>query len=242
MSKKSAGRMINTDIAESKGAAKLSPKALALFCLLIPHFNAHGKMPAGGGYIKDLVCPLVKWLTTRIIPRLLTDISMSTSVKYFCNDKGIHYLHNLNWKAHQKLQKNRLGIDRLPDYQDYSQSTRRVVSHEVEVEVEVEVKGKVKGKGKSARVSENCLTEMEIKYPQYDIPANLEQFYDYCKANRANKPYSDHDAAFRNRLGNTIPKIMKGGALKKLSSGAQTVAKRLQRHLENEKLLEAGSD
>ena len=224
--------MINTGIADSKGVAKLSPKALALFCLLIPHFNPHGKMRAGAGTIKELACPYIKWLTPRTIPGLLTEISKSTSVKYFSDETGRLFLHSLKFTAkHQKLNKSRMGKDYLPDYQPNSRSSHGLILSEGEGELEGEREEEVK-KEKSARVSEKCIQAMTEKYPQYDIPANLEQFYDYCKSSpeRAKKPYEDHDAAFRQRLRNDLPKIMKAGVSQKRSSGEQTALDRLNRH------------
>ena len=113
---KAEGRMIRTDISTSEKIAKLSPKALALFCMLIPHFNAHGKMPAGAGHIKDIVCPLIDWLPEKAIPALLKEISRHTSVKYFKDEKGLPYLHSLSWTEHQELRAERMGPDRLPNY------------------------------------------------------------------------------------------------------------------------------
>lgn len=133
--------MINTCIADSRGVAKLSPKALALFCLMIPHINPHGKMQAGAGTIKDLVCPHIKWLTVKTIPGLLTEISESTSVKYFHDETGRYFLHSLKFTVkHQKLRKDRMGKDHLPDYPGYSSTSPGVVRSEVEVEVEREDK------------------------------------------------------------------------------------------------------
>lgn len=147
MGVKSAGRMINTTIADSRGVAKLSPKALALFCLLIPHFNPHGKMHAGAGTIKELVCPHVDWLTPRTIPRLLTEISRSTSVKYFHDETGRPFLHSLNFTdKHQKLNKTRMGKDHFPDYPGDSPTSHGVVRSEGEGEGEGEEEREEPGK------------------------------------------------------------------------------------------------
>jgi len=114
--RQSRGRMINVDISDSHGFASLKPEAAVLFCMLIPHFNAHGKMSAGTGTIKETVCPRVSYLTTKNIPTLLAEISSKTSVKYFEYD-GRCYLHSLKFlNEHQTLRTDRLGPDLLPDY------------------------------------------------------------------------------------------------------------------------------
>lgn len=123
MARKSAGRMINVDIALSVKVGSLSPESLALFCLLIPHFNAHGKMLANPHLIKGLVCPLVEWLTPEKVVGCLGEISEKTNVKFWRDEKGIYYLHSLNWSDHQSLKNDRLGPDHLPNYQDYSGTT-----------------------------------------------------------------------------------------------------------------------
>ena len=110
------GRMIRKRISESRGFAGLSPKAAALFGMMIPHFNAHGKMNGGPGYVKDEVCPLVKYLTIRTIQRLLREISKKTNVKWF-KSNGRWWLHSLNFNSkHQNLKKDRMGEDDLPSY------------------------------------------------------------------------------------------------------------------------------
>lgn len=156
---KPAGRMINQDIALSAKVASLSPEALALFCLLIPHFTAHGKMIANPHSIKGNVCPLIEWLTVEMIEACLVEISQKTNVRWWKDQKGLCWLHSLTWKEHQNLREDRLGEDRLPDYPgldpqsvqqaegvagalpDNSRSNPGAVPPEVEVEVEGEVEG-----------------------------------------------------------------------------------------------------
>jgi hypothetical protein len=137
------GRMINTDISRSKKIASLSPKAMSLFCLLIPHFNAHGKMLANVHLIKGLICPYIEWLTVDEIEPLLMEISDKTNVKYWTDDSG-EYLQSLNWIEHQQLRSDRLGKDFLPDYPeelpDYSRTTPGLLPPEVEVEVKEKVR------------------------------------------------------------------------------------------------------
>jgi hypothetical protein len=57
MAPRAQGRMIKRDISNSNGFAQLSPNAAVLFTMLIPHFNAHGKLNGGPGFIKDEICP-----------------------------------------------------------------------------------------------------------------------------------------------------------------------------------------
>jgi hypothetical protein len=116
MGRSASGRMINQDIALSSKVASLSPEALALFCLLIPHYNPHGKMLANPYSIKGSVCPLVEWLTVEKVEKCLVEISEKTNVKWWCDDRGLFYLHSLTWKEHQNLREDRLGPDHLPDY------------------------------------------------------------------------------------------------------------------------------
>lgn len=116
MGRTAAGRMINQDISLSTRVASLSPEALALFCLMIPHFNSHGKMMANPHVIKGTVCPLIDWLTVERVEASLLEISTKTNVKWWRDERGLYYLHSLNWKDHQSLREDRLGPDHLPDY------------------------------------------------------------------------------------------------------------------------------
>lgn len=136
--KRPEGRMIRKDISNSDKIASLSPKSLALFGMLIPHFNAHGKMNGNLYFIKGEVVPKIKWFTLAVIKACLTEISEKTNVKWFQKD-GMWYLHSLNFEDHQDLREDRRGDDRLPDY---SRSIPGLVRPEVEVEVEVEVESK----------------------------------------------------------------------------------------------------
>lgn len=169
MGRSAAGRMINQDIALSAKVASLSPEALSLFCLLIPHFNAHGKMLANPHAIKGNVCPLIEWLTVERIGACLAEISEKTNVKWWRDEKGLHYLQSLNWSEHQELRADRLGADRLPDYSganpteaasqettpgalpDNSRSKPGKLRPEVEVEEEEE--GKKKPSSDALRLS-----------------------------------------------------------------------------------------
>lgn len=150
------GRMLRRDIANSSGFASLSPMAAVLFCMLIPHFNAHGKLNGGAGFIKDEICPKVPYLTYANIPGLLQEISDRTSVKYFEHDSRwwLHSIHFLT--RHQKLRPEKLGEDKLPSWsvelrensgscsgelRDYSGTTPKNLLPEEEVEEEVEEEG-----------------------------------------------------------------------------------------------------
>lgn len=111
-----SGRMINQDIALSAKVSSLTPESMALFCLLIPHFNSHGKMLANPHGIKGSVCPLIEWLTVEKIEACLEEITENTNVKWWKDYKGLHYLQSLNWREHQSLRTDRLGADNLPEW------------------------------------------------------------------------------------------------------------------------------
>ena len=117
--KKCSGRMINSDISRSRKLAQLSPKALALFCMLIPHFNAHGKMLANPHLIKGLACPYIEWLEVDDIKDLLAEITDNTNVKFWEDESG-EYLQSINWAEHQNLKTDRLGPDYLPDWPGFT--------------------------------------------------------------------------------------------------------------------------
>jgi hypothetical protein len=137
-SPKTRGRMINKDISDSKGFARLSPEACTLFCMMIPHYTSHGKMNGDPGFIKGEVCPRMPFLTLKNIPALLGEINENTSVKWFEHD-GRRWIHSTNFLTeHQKLNSEKLGQDLLPNY---SGLTQELVAPEVEVEVEVEGEG-----------------------------------------------------------------------------------------------------
>lgn len=166
--KRSQGRMIRKSISQSKGIAQLSPESISLFCMLIPHFNAHGKMNGDPYFIKGEVVPRIKWFTVEKIKKCLKEISQKTNVKWFIHD-GLWYIHSLNFKEHQELREERLGDDCLPSYpgllRDYSMSSRNLSDIEVEEEVEdkeevkeedkVEEEVKEQDKGKSGVVPKN---------------------------------------------------------------------------------------
>mgnify|MGYP001616199105 CR=1 FL=1 len=110
------GRMIRKSISESQGFASLNEKAGVLFCMIIPHLNAYGKSNSGSGYIKDVVCPLISYLTIKNIPNLLKEISEKTNLKYF-EHEGRKWLHSISFlDRHQNLPKDRIGQALLPSY------------------------------------------------------------------------------------------------------------------------------
>lgn len=108
------GRMINRAIADSDGYASLSPPAAVLFAMMIPWYNAHGKMNGGPGFIKDEICPKVPYLTYENIPSLLSEISKNTNVKWFKSD-GRYWIHSLSFNTEHQRLKNQ-GEDKLPSY------------------------------------------------------------------------------------------------------------------------------
>lgn len=135
------GRMIKKSISNSKGFAQLSPESAVLFCMILPHLNAYGKINGGQGYIKDEVCPLVPYLTIKIIPKLLKEISEKTNIKHFKNNER-WWIHAINFlKTHQKLDKSRLGQDLLPTYSRVEQENSGLTPPEVEVEDKSKSKG-----------------------------------------------------------------------------------------------------
>lgn len=113
--KRPLGRKLRQDVNRSKKLAALSQDSLALFFLLIPHFNNHGKMAANPHTVKGTVAPLIEWLDIPTIERCLTEINEKTNVKWFQYD-GLWYLHSLSWREHQELREDRLGQDHLPSY------------------------------------------------------------------------------------------------------------------------------
>ena len=183
----SPGRMIRTDISRSGRFAELTPPAAVLFALLIPHFNAHGKMQAEPYTVKGTVCPKVPYIVTElpyrpdeieqiqakygITPRLVTDlleeITEKTNVKWFLAPDGLRYLHSLNYAEHQKLIK-RKGEDRLPSFTgeevaDLSDTTpggikSRTCTGGVAPEVEVEVEVEGEVEGEEGRREKGAAT------------------------------------------------------------------------------------
>ncbi|MBE0568917.1 MAG: hypothetical protein IH577_04500 [Deltaproteobacteria bacterium] len=167
-SPKTRGRMINRDISNSKGFAKLSPPAAVLFTMMIPHYSSHGKMNGGVGYIKEEVCPRVPYLTVSNISKYLKEISNHTSVKWFEYD-GRHWIHSINFLSdHQTLNRERLGVDLLPSYSG--------VGPEL-VPPEVEGKGEGKGEGEGDR-------KRSVPRPENGrfTPPTLNDVSEYCKA------------------------------------------------------------
>lgn len=134
----SEGRMLRKDICKSKRFASLSLESQLLFCLLIPNLNAHGKMNGNIFYIKGEVVPLLDQYGTNTIARCLEEISSKTNLKWYEHD-GLFYIQSINWEEHQSLRKDKLGIDRLPDY---SGNSPVLVPSEVKVEGEVKEEGK----------------------------------------------------------------------------------------------------
>lgn len=170
------GRMINRAISDSDKFASLSPAAAVLFTMLIPWFNAHGKLNGGVGYIKDEICPKITYLTYQNIPDLLKEINDKTNVKWF-QSGGRFWLHSLNFNTeHQRLDKK--GSDRLPNYtpelgniksgtsselvSDCSATSRNQVPPEIEEEREIEIEAEGKS-GTSPSVDNSGKEEVTSK-------------------------------------------------------------------------------
>ena len=73
---KARGRMLRKDAASSKKLAALSPKALALFLMLIPHFDSHGKLNGDVRFVKGEAVPLIPWFTIPVIRKALAEIDV----------------------------------------------------------------------------------------------------------------------------------------------------------------------
>lgn len=138
VSPRTKGRMLNRDISDSKGFAKLSPPAAVLFCMIVPHYSPYGKINGDPGYLKGEVCPRIPYLTLANIPKYLKEISGHTAVKWFKHD-GRMWIHSINFLTeHQQINLERVGPDLLPNYSGVGPDL---------LPPEVEVKGKDKGEG-----------------------------------------------------------------------------------------------
>lgn len=115
------GRMIRRSISESKKIASLSPEAAVLFVMLIPHLNAHGKMPGGPGVVKDEVVPLIPYISYETTPGLLREISEKTNLKWF-RQGARWWIHALDFHDHQDLRADKLGSDDLPSWVEVEES------------------------------------------------------------------------------------------------------------------------
>jgi hypothetical protein len=149
--------MLNRDISDSKGFAKLSPPAAVLFCMLIPNYSPHGKMNGDPGYLKGEICPRISYLTLKNIPAYLKEINEHTSVKWFAHEERM-WIHSTNFLTeHQQINLDRVGPDLLPNYSGVGPD---LLPPEVEVkgEVEVEVKVKEEGEVNSGSTPEGLLS------------------------------------------------------------------------------------
>lgn len=109
------GRMIRQRISSSPDFCKLTPEAAVLFCMIIPHLNSHGKLQGGPAFIKEIICPKIKYLTIKNIPILMREISGKTDMKWFEFDDR-NWIHAIHFDEHQKLNLNKIGRDLLPTY------------------------------------------------------------------------------------------------------------------------------
>lgn len=151
MSNYSDGRMIRKDISKSNKLDDLSKESIILFLMLVPHYSSHGKLNGEPAFIKGEIVPRLKWFTIPLIEKCLKEINDKTNVKWF-EFEGLKYIHSLSWFDHQKLDKNKIGLDKLPSY---SRVTPELVPHKVEVEVKEEVEDKDK---------EEVKDKLEIEY------------------------------------------------------------------------------
>jgi hypothetical protein len=153
--------MIRRCIATDKGVAKLNAEETAIFCMLIPHLSAYGKMRGSAEYIKEVCLPLAPWATISCIESAMNAIHQHTKVKRFKGKDGLWYIHAVRFEKHQSLEKTKRGGDLLPDYPRIKSPTKSttkstttfpevddLVAAEVEVEVEGEFEVKEEGKEK----------------------------------------------------------------------------------------------
>jgi hypothetical protein len=200
------GRMINRDISNSDKFASLSPEAAVLFAMLIPWFNAHGKLNGGTGYIKDEVCPKISYLTYENIPGYLKEITEKTNVKWFKKD-GRCWIHSLSFNSeHQRLDKK--GVDKLPSYSpepvgDCSNTSQNKVPPEIEVEYELEKEAEAEkhrpvdnSKTPSAEQMSSEPTPAHGSFLKTDEQEDLET--DFSRFDP--KPQNDYSAEARNTL------------------------------------------
>lgn len=142
---KAQGRMIRKTINESDSFALLSPQAGVLFCLLIPHYNAHGKQNGNPYTVKGTVCPKIEYFTIPVISKCLQEISDKTDVKWF-EIEGTNYIHAINFDNHQDLREDRMGPDTIPDCPEELRTTPGLLQDKSGYKIKV--KEKVKGKSK----------------------------------------------------------------------------------------------
>lgn len=151
MANYSDGRMLRKDISKSSKLDDLSKESIVLFLMLIPHYTSHGKMNGEPAFIKGEVVPRLKWFTIPLIEKCLKEINDKTNVKWF-EFEGLNYIHSLTWFDHQKLDKNKIGNDKLPSYSgvtpELGKVTPELLTHKVEVKEEVEEEDKDKDKDK----------------------------------------------------------------------------------------------
>lgn len=138
------GRMLRKRISRSRKFSSLSKDAKILFCMLIPHYDPHGKMNGSPNFIKGEVVPYIDELTVPVIKKCLQEISNKTSVKWFEHD-GLFWLHSTNDQEHQNFNKERIRKDLLPSYEPTQEQIRsnsgvdqELLTHKEEEEVEEE--------------------------------------------------------------------------------------------------------
>lgn len=148
--------MLNRDISDSKGFASLTAEAAVLFCMMVPHFDSHGKMCGDPGYIKAVVCPRIAYLTIEKVACCLGEITEHTNVKWFCFDERC-WIHSTKFLTeHQHLNPERLGKDLIPDYvATESGLTPDLFAHQCPAKVKVKVKDKVKSKARGATFTDD---------------------------------------------------------------------------------------
>lgn len=120
-------RLIPDSVNTSRAMASLSPKALALYFLIYPRLNSYGKLHGDPYTIKGVACRHVEWLDLKDIEDCLKEISEKTNLKFWADENGDCWIHDLEFEVTQKLRKDRMGMDKLPSYPGVSAPTPGVV-------------------------------------------------------------------------------------------------------------------
>jgi hypothetical protein len=109
--------LLSEAICRDRGVAALSPEAAVLFFMILAKVNAHGKMDGNIFTIKGSCCRYLDYITIEELPGLLREISQHTSVQWFADGEGNHWIHALKFGTYNSgLRRNRMGKDKLPSF------------------------------------------------------------------------------------------------------------------------------
>lgn len=107
------GRMLNKRISIDDEVAKLSDKAIILYCWSIPHLDSEGKILASNEILKGTVVPYLKRFTNQLIGRLKNELNQSPLVIIY-GENG-KYMKFLGFEKNQTINKDREAPSRIPD-------------------------------------------------------------------------------------------------------------------------------